>query len=410
MRILFVLPEVPFPPINGGRNKVFNILKYLSLRHRCDLIYFGSNDIDRLEELRRILPELGDINSVSRPLRIERILTTLINIITLRPISFAGYSSCKMKKEILNFNKKNKYDVIHFDIINMAQYYYLCPNIPSLHSPNDATSLVYSRLSKVAPSSINRLRFRVMSWLIAYYERNHYDKFDVIHVVSEMDAAYLLRQVPKANVIVVPVSSGYSKDIVLFPSMSQSCEHLTIAICGNMGNPGISAGFIEFLEYVYPMVRNSFSDLRFRVLGGFFSEQLKLKLKQFANIECLDWVEDFPEFLRQADLVLLPDKVGAPGPKTRTLQAMALGKPVMGGVAAFEGVPIISGYHALVYQNPQECSDLMINMLRDVLFREKIGNAAKIFAADNYSIESLGPKYEAIYEGISKSKKLKYHM
>ena len=42
MRILFLLPDFPYPPSTGGRLKVFNELLYLSDRHQCNVLCFGN--------------------------------------------------------------------------------------------------------------------------------------------------------------------------------------------------------------------------------------------------------------------------------------------------------------------------------------------------------------------------------
>ena len=48
-----------------------------------------------------------------------------------------------------------------------------------------------------------------------------------------------------------------------------------------------------------------------------------------------------------ADLVFLPDQVGT-GIKTRAIQSLAAGKPVLASAIAFEGIPVIDGLNASV--------------------------------------------------------------
>ncbi len=61
MRLLFVLPALPYPPADGGTMKIFNVLKYLSPRHQCDLICFCDEDSKFVAQLKIALPAINDI-------------------------------------------------------------------------------------------------------------------------------------------------------------------------------------------------------------------------------------------------------------------------------------------------------------------------------------------------------------
>jgi polysaccharide biosynthesis protein PslH len=223
MRLLFVLPNFPFPPADGGRAKVFNILKYLSQRHECDLICFGASERADVSGLRQNIPSIGEVWIVSPPSWVARIFRTLTNLILLRPPSLARYSSPEMYRRILAIKQVGSYDAIHFDIINMAPYLRNCRDIPSIHSPNDATSLVYRRLSENVTSLSLSLRLCAISLLLARYERMHYANFSKIHVVSEIDRDYLASVAPKASVAVVPITSGYTYGVsALYSRKEQS--------------------------------------------------------------------------------------------------------------------------------------------------------------------------------------------
>lgn len=397
MHLLFVLPNFPFPPADGGRAKVYNILRYLSVRHKCDLICFGDSDHADAIGLRQNLPSIGTVRIVRQPTWTVRTFRALVNLVRLRPPSLARYSSREMSRCIDESKQSGRYDAIHFDIINMAPYQHRCQELPSVHSPNDATSLVYQRLSKVAPSVSEQLRLRFASWLLARYERTYYSEFSKIHVVSEADREYLARLVPDADIVVVPITSGYSRDISASSQVTASARGPVVTVCGNLGDAAIAAGFQEFLEHVLPAVSVAYPELRVRVLGRRISVSLKRRLQDHPNVEYLAWVDSFEDFLSDSDILLLPDSAGAPGAKTRTVQAMALGRAVLGSTTAFEGVRIIDGYHGAIYGTHEECRQLLLCLLADRKMITTMGAAAACLAADEYSLECIGPQYEKLY-------------
>jgi len=397
MRFLFVLPSFPFPPADGGRAKIFNILRYLSTRHQCDLICFG--DIDRADVtgLSQHIPSIGEVWIVSPPTWLARVFRTITNLMLLLPPSFARYSSREMSKRISAVKKIGHYDAIHFDIINMAPYQRHCLGVPSIHSPNDATSLVYRRVSEIMASPISRLRLRAVSLLLARYERKHYADFSKIHVVSDIDREYLARLAPKASIDVVPITSGYPHDIsAWYPLKGESCTPI-VTVCGNLGDASVAAGFREFIQLVLPAISEAYPKLRVRVLGRRISASLESELKEHPIVEYFAWVDNFEEFLSASDVLLLPDKAGAPGAKTRAVQSMALGRAVLGSTIAFEGIPIVNRRHGAVYSTPEECRELLMLLLGNSEMRKDLGAAAATLAADEYSLERIGPKYEAMY-------------
>lgn len=59
------------------------------------------------------------------------------------------------------------------------------------------------------------------------------------------------------------------------------------------------------------------------------------------QVEISSWVEDFNALIDRASVVVLPDLAGT-GIKTRALQSMARGKPIVGTYVAFEDLAIPS--------------------------------------------------------------------
>jgi len=377
---------------------VFNVLRYLAPHHHCDLLCFGDPGSADLAGLRAQLPTIGKVWMVPPPPLRSRFIGTAANLARLRPPSFARFASAEMADSLQTAKRSSCYDVIHYDIINMAPYREGNGETPSVHSPNDATSLVYRRLAADAASPVAKLRLHLVSWLLARFERRHYGAFSKIHVVSDADRDYLVRHVPAVDVEVVPITSGYPRDIVAAYAGAAAQPGLTVTVCGNLGDAAIAAGFRQFLEHVLPTVGQIHPELRVRVLGRRIDAALKRDLKGYPNVDYVAWIEDFEACLSSSDVLLLPDRAGAPGAKTRTVQAMALGRAVLGSATAFEGIPMTAGRHGLIYTSNDECRESLLRLLGDRSLRETLGAAAARLAADEYSLDSIGPKYERLYQ------------
>ncbi len=401
MRILFVLPSVPYPPSDGGEMKVFNLLKYLSLRHQCDLICLGVANPEIHEGFKATLPHIGSVQIVPYPTRLTRYLGAWKEILRLNPPSLARFASHELGGMLAAAGSSGRYDVIHYDIINMAQYHTDPATTASVHSPNDATSCVYFRRARVTQDYFLKCKLYISAILLRRYERKVYGRFSKIHVVSDDDKNYLDKVAGNPNVEVIPISSGYSYDLSAHPKATAQKaggkQGPVVVVCGNLGDASIARGFSNFLRDVFPFVLNKFPDVRLRVLGRRVADDILQNIKQFSNIEYFTWVENFETFITEADVVLIPDLAGARGAKTRVVQAMGLNRAVLGSETAFDGIPATNGVHGLIYQTSEQCCSLLLYLLNNEDRRRSLGAAAAQLAAEKYSLDRIGPKYEALY-------------
>lgn len=404
MNILFLLPELPFPPASGGRSKAYNLLQFLSRSHQCDILCFGDQGDPNIRLLESKLPGVKVRNCIPLPSRLRKLSGALWNLIRLRPVSLAAYSDKEFARAVQLHARSDKYDVIHYDIINMVQYLRYASAIPSVHSPNDATSLAYSRLAGQLKWSAAKLRMLLATILIRRYERIFYPLFSFVHVVSPVDASYLKCISEQIRVIDLPIMINdniYAANKAEKKFRNNAGDGPLILCIGNMNNRGVREGLTELLGNVLPEIFNNVPDARLIVLGK-GSEITGKKYDQYSGaVKFMDWVDNYDDFLLGADVIIVPDKVGAPGAKTRVINAMGLGLPVVGTPTAFEGIPLMPGKHGIIYENEADCASAVIRLLSDSGIRKEIGMAARSLVRASFYPEEVGPKYEDMYRAAS---------
>lgn len=89
-----------------------------------------------------------------------------------------------------------------------------------------------------------------------------------------------------------------------------------------------------FLNKVYPIVS---STLKFIIVGGGMSDNLKLKLSKYTNIEILGFVDDPVAEIAKTQALIAPLHKGA-GVKVKVIDALSSGTVVIGTNVAFEGI------------------------------------------------------------------------
>lgn len=401
MRILFLLPDFPYPASTGGRLKVFNILKYMSRNHQCDILCFGDATEVELTGLAMTLPGVK-VLGVFPPVTGYRKLRLGLGMLARGlPPSFAAFSRPEYRVFLQDILNKSAYDIVHYDIINMAQHLALGGRMASFHSPNDATSLVYFRMAGNLNWSFQKLRILLSATLLRRFERKTYPRFDKVHVVSAEDAAYLASLDARIDVTAIPIAIDgvFSRDRDLGSPRSNLQKRPSRIICtGNFDNSAIAAGIDQFVRDGMPAIVTVLPDAQLVILGKNINEGLKQHYASMPGVQVLTWVENYLDFLSTADVVLVPDQVGPDGAKTRTLEAMSLKLPVVGTPTAFAGIPVIHREHGLIYRTMPECIELMLSVLQDENLKDDIGKSAFQMVAENFSLEAVGPRYEKLYE------------
>ena len=400
MRMLFLLSDFPYPASTGGRLKVFNELLYLSNRHQCDILCFGKVDEAQVNGLATVLPRVGVLGVVSPRSGVRKWLGMLWHLVRLLPPSLTAFAKRDYARAVSDSLATGNYDVVHYDIINMAQYLSSGSGKPSVHSPNDATSLVYFRMARHLTWSLAKIRALLSAVLLQRFEKKIYPLFTKVHVVSEVDAVYLRKLDPRIDVHTIPISiEGLLLGKVQRPNKGYvaSGRRPMIICTGNLANAAISKGVDDFLRIAFPHILQNIPNVRLVVHGKNARASLLRRHEASVNIEFCSWVDDYQAFMCQADVVLAPDSGGAPGAKTRVVQAMGLGLPVVGSEAAFEGIPAVNGVHGMVYTSMTDCAAMIVTLFSNRMLRERIGKEAHQLAIAEFSLSNVGPRYESLY-------------
>jgi polysaccharide biosynthesis protein PslH len=409
LNILFLLQDVPFPVSDGMRWKVFHLLQYLSARHQCDVIAFSADALPDMEALKRELPRVHWLSVVPATSGVSRLIRAALALLSGRPASLGRFQSPVFTRVLREALARNKYDVVHYDIVNMVQYY--VEGLPSVHSPNDATSLFYSRMAANAKHRLTRLRLKIGASLLGRYERRNYFKFTKIHVVSSVDASYLRSTVVGADVVCIPFGVAPFKGYLAVNQIaSASRDNGLVLILGGANVPGVAAGIEEFVRLAIPEIAQRFPTVRFRIQGRGTEKLLHRIGISTSNIEASGWVDDLDDLIRSAVVVVLPDKSGT-GIKTRALQALGCGATVVGTAVAFEGLReyVRSGEHCIIAESIPTLASEILLLLGDVEKRASLGREASRLAHDQLSWSRLGPQYEDLYRSAATSHYLIAH-
>lgn len=397
MKVLFLLQSLPYPPAGGMGWKAYTLIRYLaSIGWACDIICFGGKaSRSRVPEFEKNIPGvrvLAVIPALSGWRRAVRKIRCLLKGL---PPSLGEFDSADFRAALSKITSKARYEVVHYDVINMAQYLPWGPKAPSVLSSNDAISLSYESMIRENRGILRKAYLALAARLIRRFERDVYSKFDRVHVVSEEDAVHLRGISPEMPLEIIPIAVDSSFLDYKPSGPGDGRAACRVVFTGNLDIPGIANGLFDFLDKAYRDVLAA-SPFEFYVSGPGASEQDEKRLSAFPGLKYYRWVEDYKAFLASADIVLILDRSGT-GIKTRVLEAMALSKPVIGTSIAFGGIKAEDGKHCLISNSTQEAAAALKRLLIDPSLRKNIGEAARDLVLAEYTMGFVGPKWERLY-------------
>ena len=401
MKLLYLVQDVPFPPSDGIRLKVYNVIEYMARNHECHVLAFGDPGArERAVDLTSRIPGITvlDVLAVRSgfPLLLSTVRRTTLRLL---PPSTARYESRGFARMLREALRHGSYDVVHYDVVNMAQYVHLGTSTASVQSPNDATSLRYLREAEEYRQPVTRMARLVSAGLLARFEQSVYPRFTKIHVVSQIEAEYLVALCKGIDVEVI--ANAVDRQFLAFEPRTapeQEGRAPELLFTGSLAIPGIASGLLEFINLSYPGILAAVPNVRFTILGRSADPGLRRRLEGIPGVTVIPWVQDYVQAIASANVVVFPEKGGA-GPKHRVLQAMSLGKAVVGSPDAFQGTRVQDGGNCFICRNPSDFVESISHLLIDESLQRRLGQSARRLVLSNHTMDTLGPRWVSLYQG-----------
>jgi glycosyltransferase involved in cell wall biosynthesis len=402
VKLLFVLQELPYPASNGHRQKVLSLLTHLAKNHDCDVLAMGTQaDLSRCEPWLRDLARLR-ILGVFQPdlVRFLRMRQSIGLVLAHATQSSIRYKSSSLELAIDRAVQHTKYDVVHVDLISMAQYCARLTTAKRVLSLNDSLSLtMFGRFhNKFAPFMF-RLRAMAHGVLQLRVDKKLFRMADAVHFVGANDANWFRRRLGAPNAVYIPLAVN-SDWLRVVPSSNSQRNH-TLVIVEKLWADQHKNAVEQFLANHWLPLRRKYPQLRLVLIGGKgMAQSFRTFVGRLPGIELYEWVDRLDDVLADASIAVFPYSVPV-GMKTRVLQCMAAMNTVVGTRDAFSGVPIASGRDAVVASSHAQMATVIDSLLTDPDRCRQIGTNARRTLQDHFTADVIGAGWEELYRDIA---------
>jgi glycosyltransferase involved in cell wall biosynthesis len=430
MKILFLTPQLPYPPQKGTALRNWGLISGLAKRHEVSVLSFL--DPGQSSDLDDALTATCRVEIVEPPLRSLR--TRLRDmLLTSKPDMALRLASDAYARRLADWLAREHFDVVHVEGIEMAPYLDVIDKIyEPLRKLRDA-SLAQSSVvgddavslkSASEPSQGSRplivfddhnceylLQKRTFltdvriptRWLgAAYsfvqwqrlrrYEAQACRRADRVLAVSKADAAALRELVPDVEVTVVP--NGI--DTRMYTPTPAHADTQTLVFTGTMDfRPNVDA-VLWFAREVLHKIGAQVADVRFLAVGQRPHRRLDV-LRGNPAVELTGFVDDPRPYIADAAVYVVPLRMGG-GTRFKILEALAMGKPVVSTTLGAEGFPVMHGRELLLADDPDAFAEAVVSLLNEPGRGAKLGQAGRAFVEARYDWRVIVPLVEAAYE------------
>lgn len=418
-KVLFINTRLIYPA-NGGRKVVlYNYCKGISeiYGHAIDILTFlDSGD----EEYLNKQPEFVTIKSVLKPPTIlEKGWNILGKSLIKRnwPVQVGLYYSRSNQKIIDKYIYDEKPDIIICDMARTAQY--LINSIPNksikildmddLISERykrqilsedigiDAIGAYITKVPKMIRSIINlgsimRYILKLEYYLLAKYELYLKDYFDKYIFVSPVEVIKYneLCKFKKADYVTIGVDFDYYSEKF---DIKQNKE---IVFLGNMNISHNKKAVEFFIKEIYPLIKEHDSNISFKIVGKCDNNEYLREIEKNNGVYFTGEVEDIRPYIKSSKVSIAYLTYGS-GIKTKILETMAMGIPVVTNSIGAEGIMLNKDSGLIVEDDVKVVASELIKLINDDDYNKEISINALRFIEENYRWETTLKRLENIF-------------
>jgi len=376
-----------YPLDAGYKMRIHYMAKVLSKLYKIDLLC--------LEPTGHLPEDIPFENIITFPLNKTKIAFNILkNFQKGWPLQVSGYYD-KQVKDFLEENIKN-YDVIYINHIRLAPYGFDLERF-SVIDYHDAISMNYRESVKFA-RGLWKMFYKFESERLLDIEEIALNNYYLSLITSELDKEYLLKNANgklRRNLEVIPM--GIREEVLNYSDIRE--EKPWIVMLGKMSYYPNYEGAMFFIKEVFPILRKRFNWLELYIVGSNPPKDLK-KFDRKNGIHVIGFVEDPWYYVARSLVTVAPVRMGA-GIQNKVLEAMALGKAVVGTNKAFQGLNMgVDGKHFIRANDAKEFVNKISYLVENKNIRKDIGLNAKNLIRDHFTWEVIGERLYNIFSNL----------
>jgi glycosyltransferase involved in cell wall biosynthesis len=392
MKILFLSPWFPYPPVNGSKIRIYNLLKSLGSCHSIELISFV-RDGEQVDP-RGIIDFCSSIQTINwvefQPKRLKALSGFLADL----PRSVYDTYSREMGIAVLQSIQTRTPDLVIASQLGTAPYAQKIRRAPTILEEIEIGS-IWESWAK-ADTTLSRIRHGLTWFKTRRYINNLLQQFTACTVVSSYEKSILDQTLPdKRNIHVLP--NGV--DLEQFQPDSEQPVANTLIYNGALTYSANFDAMKFFLEQISSQVKAQIPDVSLSITGSHHGVDLS-GLSIDKTVKLTGFLPDIRPAVASAWACVVPLRLGG-GTRLKILEAMALGTPVISTNKGAEGLEVTPEKNILIADDPAEFARHTIRLMQDSDLRSRLSISGRKLVEAKYGWDEIGDQFLQLVENTA---------
>jgi glycosyltransferase involved in cell wall biosynthesis len=398
MKLLVLLPRVPYPLEKGDKLRAFYQIKELSKYHDIYLVAMQDAPLHP-EALEKIEPYCKEIHLFKLSL-LSKCLGIARAFLKGFPMQCGYFYSNIAKRKIQKLIRKIHPDHIYCFMIRMAEYVKKHQDCHKTLDYQDVLSMGMKRRYEKA-TFWKKPVFLYEYKALKRYEKNIFSCFTNKTIITSIDRD-LIQHPQKQYIQVIPNGIDFER----FSYVKREKKY-DLIFAGNMSYPPNVDAVLFLVKNIFPKLIDKFPDLQLCICGA--TPTIAIKVLSCENIHVTGWVDDISEYYAQSKIFIAPMQLGT-GLQNKLLEAMAMKLPCV--TSPLAGAPLEDAQQErdnrdnrdsrdnredfLICHSIDEYVDAVSKLLSDKTFYKTIAENGYQFVKTNYDWEEVGKRLEEV--------------
>ena len=383
-RLLIISPVTPYPVHHGAGSAIYGYLR--ALRNSFDIIFVGF-----CPEIHRQRAQEGLNRLCYKALLFKAPPARHLDAFSETPFLFSNLKSREMQRAINRIIEEDRPDLVQVEYLAMADYAERAKVRRIIRAHVQEWWHYYLNWRQVRGI---RPRLENLFWSLDAIRHNRkvLQEFDWVLVTSEPERQRALDLVPQVRAEALPFLLMDCDYFRPSPSIPRDPQILFVGFLPHTPN---TDALRDFLCTVWPILRKDAPEARLVVVGEGASNELRGFMHD-QGVDYRGFVRDLREMYHQTRVYIAPVTSGG-GIRTKIVEAMTAGIPIVCNSFAPMGLGITPDRHAVVRDRPDEAAAGIVRLLRDDDHWLEIRNAARSFVENSFGLEQVGPRIAQRY-------------
>lgn len=404
MRILWLKSDLLLPLDKGGRLRTWHLLRHLARRHEITYLSFASeteagvSSADRVAAMAEVAARVETVRWSEPPKRSIRFyLEAAAHVIDPLPYAVAKYRSRTYRRSVRTLLAEQRFDLVVCDFLFPSVNLPARLPCPSVLFTHNVESEIWRRHAETQSGVIGKLLYGAQYRRMLRYEGRALSRFDGVLAVSDADRVTFRRvfsdgaraaDSAREDIAVIPTGV----DTAYFAPTPSERGSRQLVFTGSMDWLPNEDAVLFFCRHILPIIRAAEPEARLSIVGRAPTPAVR-KLAEDMGIVVTGRVDDVRPHVKEAAVYVVPLRIGG-GTRLKIFEAMAMGKAVVSTTIGAEGLPVASGVHLLVADEPHAFARAVVSLMRDVERRRALEAAARGLVVERYDWSAVAGELE----------------